>query len=172
MDQFTRRLIGFGVHAGDVDGVALCRMFNRVISGQKPPSYLSSDHDPLFEYHRWQANLRILEIAPIKTVPYTPISHPFVESFLTRRCSGTRSICRESLMRSRFITTTTVFTLRSKAIRRHKPAVNRGSDNTIWKVTAGNRIAVDLSTCRWLLNCEFETHKCNIYVGRCSDFPT
>ena len=59
MDQFTRRLIGFGVHAGDVDGIALCRMFNRIISGKKPPHYLSSDHDPLFEYHRWQANLRI-----------------------------------------------------------------------------------------------------------------
>jgi hypothetical protein len=28
MDQFTRRIIGFGVHAADVDGVALCRMFN------------------------------------------------------------------------------------------------------------------------------------------------
>jgi len=26
MDQFTRGIIGFGVHAGDVDGVALCRM--------------------------------------------------------------------------------------------------------------------------------------------------
>ena len=25
MDQFTRRIIGFGVHAGDVDGIALCR---------------------------------------------------------------------------------------------------------------------------------------------------
>ena len=25
MDQFTRRLIGFGVQAGDVDGAALCR---------------------------------------------------------------------------------------------------------------------------------------------------
>ena len=50
MDQFTRRLIGFGIYAGDVDGVALCCMFNRVISGHKPPSYLSSDHDPLFEY--------------------------------------------------------------------------------------------------------------------------
>jgi hypothetical protein len=25
------------------------------------------------------AKLRILEIAPIKTVPYTPVSHPFVE---------------------------------------------------------------------------------------------
>ena len=28
MDQFTRRIIGFGVHVGDVDGIALCRMFN------------------------------------------------------------------------------------------------------------------------------------------------
>ncbi|MDA9982551.1 integrase core domain-containing protein [Gammaproteobacteria bacterium] len=82
MDQFTRRLIGFGVQAGDVDGVALCRMFNRVISGKEPPRYLSSDHDPLFEYHRWQANLRILEIDPIKSIPYTPISHPFVERLI------------------------------------------------------------------------------------------
>jgi len=82
MDQFTRRLIGFGVHAGDVDGVALCCMFNRVISGKKPPSYLSSDNDPLFEYYRWQANPRILEIEPIKSVPDTPISHPFVERLI------------------------------------------------------------------------------------------
>ena len=28
MDQFTRRIIGFGVHAGDVDGPSLCRLFN------------------------------------------------------------------------------------------------------------------------------------------------
>ena len=27
MDQFTRRIIGFGLHSGIVDGVALCRMF-------------------------------------------------------------------------------------------------------------------------------------------------
>src|SRR6266850_3159927 len=27
MDQFTRRIVGFGVHRGVVDGVALCRMF-------------------------------------------------------------------------------------------------------------------------------------------------
>jgi hypothetical protein len=33
MAQFTRRLAGFGIHAGDVDGVAICRMFNRVIPG-------------------------------------------------------------------------------------------------------------------------------------------
>jgi putative transposase len=33
MDQYTRRIIGFGVHAGAVDGVALCRMFNRAFEG-------------------------------------------------------------------------------------------------------------------------------------------
>ena len=69
MDQFSRRIIGFGVHAGDVDGVTLCRMFNTAISTKGVPKYLSSDNDPLFLYHQWQANLRILSVdisVPIK----------------------------------------------------------------------------------------------------------
>src|SRR5580704_8940019 len=33
MDQYPRRIMGFGVHAGTVDGVALFRMFNRAIRG-------------------------------------------------------------------------------------------------------------------------------------------
>src|SRR6202051_628650 len=37
MDQFTRRLIGFGIHCGIVDGVALCRMFQRAIRGHSLP---------------------------------------------------------------------------------------------------------------------------------------
>ena len=82
MDQFTRRIIGFGVHAGDVDGIALCHMFNTAISTQGVPHYLSSDNDPLFRYHRWQANLRILEIQGIKSVPYAPLSHPFIERLI------------------------------------------------------------------------------------------
>jgi hypothetical protein len=41
MDQFTRRIIGFGVHRGAVDGVALRRMFNRANHMQIPPKYLS-----------------------------------------------------------------------------------------------------------------------------------
>ena len=45
MDQFTRRIVGFGVHRGVVDGVALCRMFNRATRGETPPTYVSSDHD-------------------------------------------------------------------------------------------------------------------------------
>ena len=46
------------------------------------PKYLSSDNDPLFLFHRWKANLRILEIEEIKTVPYVPMSHPFIERLI------------------------------------------------------------------------------------------
>ena len=79
MDQWTRRIVGFGVHAGNLDGIALCRMFNRILGAATPPLYLSSDNDPLFRYYRWRANLRILETTEIKTVPFAPASHPFVE---------------------------------------------------------------------------------------------
>jgi putative transposase len=82
MDQFTRRLVGIGVHCGAVTGADVCRMFNAAIHGQDAPRYLSTDHDPLFEAHRWMANLRILEIDEIKTVPYVPLSHPFVERLI------------------------------------------------------------------------------------------
>ena len=82
MDQFTRRIIGFGVHSGDVDGVVLCQLFNTAISTKGVPHYLSSDNDPLFRYYQWQANLRIMEIVEIKSIPHTPTSHPFVERLI------------------------------------------------------------------------------------------
>jgi hypothetical protein len=50
MDQFTRRIIGFGVHPGVVDGMALCRMFQRATQKSVLPKYLSSDHDPLYRF--------------------------------------------------------------------------------------------------------------------------
>jgi hypothetical protein len=82
MDQFTRRLVGIGVHPGPVNGADLCRMFNAAIHGRGAPRHLSTDHDPLFEAHRWTANLRILEIDELKTVPHVPLSHPFVERLI------------------------------------------------------------------------------------------
>jgi hypothetical protein len=69
MDQFSRRIVGFGVHAGDIDGFALCRMFNSAISNKGLPQRISSDNDPLFRYCQWRANLRILEVEEIKSVP-------------------------------------------------------------------------------------------------------
>jgi transposase InsO family protein len=99
MDQYTRRIIGFGLHVGTVDGIALCQMFNHAIRGHRSiPKYLSSDNDPLYRFHQWQANLRILDVAEIKTVPYVPLSHPFVE-----RLIGT--LRRECLDRTLFWTT-------------------------------------------------------------------
>ena len=82
MDVCTRRIIGFGVAAAHLDGPAVCRMFNRAIAKQPTPKYLSSDHDPLFRFHRWLANLRILEVDEIKAVPCAPRSHAFVERLI------------------------------------------------------------------------------------------
>lgn len=82
MDIFTRRIIGFGVAAANLDGPGVCRMFNRAIARQSMPKHLSSDHDPLFRFQRWLANLRILEIDEIKSIPGTPRSHPFIERLI------------------------------------------------------------------------------------------
>jgi transposase InsO family protein len=97
MDQHTRRRIGFGIQAGVVNGDALCRMFKHAIQAAGIRKYLSSDHDSLYRYHQWQANLRILGVNEIKTFPYVPISHPFIE-----RLIGT--IRRECLDHSLFWT--------------------------------------------------------------------
>jgi hypothetical protein len=77
LDHYTRRIVGFGIHPGIVNGEALCRMFKLAIRGVTAvPKYLSSDHDPLYRFHQWEANLRILGVTEIKTVPYVPWSHP------------------------------------------------------------------------------------------------
>ena len=74
-------------------------MFNRAIRGRTRPNYLSTDNDPLYRFTQWQANLRVLEVTEVKTVPYVPFSHPFVE-----RLIGT--LRRECLDRTLFWTTT------------------------------------------------------------------
>jgi|SRR5262245_23442659 len=51
-------------------------MFKQAIRNAGLPKYLGSDHDPLYRFHQWEANLRVLGVTEIKTVPYTPWSHP------------------------------------------------------------------------------------------------
>ncbi len=53
-------------------------MLNSIISGSVPPQYLSSDNDPLFLVRQWNANLRILDVTEVKTVPYVCPSRIFV----------------------------------------------------------------------------------------------
>ena len=82
MDVFTRRIVGFGVESACIDGVSVCRMFNRARARQSLPKHASTDHDPLFRFHRWLANLRVIEIDQIKSVPYASVSHPYVERLI------------------------------------------------------------------------------------------
>jgi transposase InsO family protein len=148
MDQFSRRIIGFGIHRGIVDGVALCRMFQRAIRGQSLPKYLSSDHDPLYRFHRWQANLRVLEVTEIKTVPYVPLSHPFVE-----RLIGT--VRREYLDRTLFWTTadleTKLFDFQQyyNAHRTHAGLEGRLPEPAL----AGSASPIDFASYQWQGHC-------------------
>ncbi len=147
MDQYTRRIIGFGVHAGKVDGVGLCRMFSRAIRGQRwLPTYLSSDNDPLYRFRQWQANLRVLEVTEIKSMPYVPLSHPFVE-----RLIGT--IRREYLDHMLFWTTADLenklldFRTYFNSHRTHTALEGRTPD------TPGSRPVANLRSFRWQPHC-------------------
>ena len=57
-------------------------MFNRSVRGHSTPRFLSTDHDPLYRDHRWRANLRILGITKVETIPYVPLSHPFIDRLI------------------------------------------------------------------------------------------
>ena len=50
-------------------------------------------YNPLYQFHQWLAKLRLLEETEINTVPYVPLSHPFVERLigtLRRECRTAR----------------------------------------------------------------------------------
>jgi hypothetical protein len=49
MDQYTRRIIGFGIHRGIVDGSALCRRFKQAIRGAEnlPASPETTRRNPI-----------------------------------------------------------------------------------------------------------------------------
>ena len=155
MDQFTRRIVGFGVHAGDVDGIALCHMFNTAIFTQGAPHRLSSDNDPLFRYHRWLANLRILEIQEIKTVPYVPLSHPFIERLigpcaansLTMCSSGMPMTWSENWKNSDSTTMRFACTLRSTVTHHQQPLVKPPAAVLTSTDSSGNRIAAGCTSC-------------------------
>ena len=149
MDQYSRRIIGFAVDAATVDGVALCRMFNRAIRWQlEMPKYLSTDHHPLYRFHQWVANLRVLEVTEIKTVPYVPLSHPFVERLIW-------TLRRECLDRTLF---RTAADLEAKLLdfqhyyNEYRTHVGRKGHSPVTGVNADRSLA-NLSCYRWQKHC-------------------
>jgi len=149
MDQFTRRIIGFAVHPGDLNGVAICVMFNKIISEKKSPKYLSSDNDPLFKFHRWRANLRIMDIKEIKSIPYMPTSHPFVERLI-------RSCRNEVLDHSLFLTTSDLqCKLNQFQHYFNEHRTHMGLDDSIPNLISENKKTnvIDIQKYRWKKHC-------------------
>ena len=146
MDQYTRRIIGFAVHAGNVDGPALCRMFNEATSGSGWPDRISSDNDPLFQYHQWKANLRVLDIEEIKSLPHVPMSHPFVERLIG-------SVRRELLDQTFFWTATDLNNkLRDYQCYYDKHRCHSSRDGAT-PVSSGSEKVVALNDYRWKKHC-------------------
>lgn len=146
MDQFTRRIIGFGVHEGSVDGPALCRILNDATSGDGWPNRISSDNDPLFQYHRWKANLRVLDIEEIKSIPHVPMSHPFVERLIG-------SVRRELLDQTFFWTAADLENkLRNYQSYYNEHRCHSSREEATPVVTVGN-IVVDISNYQWKKHC-------------------
>ena len=146
MDQYTRRIIGFGVHVGNVDGPALCRMFNEATSGSEWPDRISSDNDPPFQYHRWKANLRVLDIEEIKSLPHVPMSHPFVERLIG-------SVRRELLDQTLFWTATDLeYKLRNYQAYYNEKRSHSSRDGAP-PVISGSEKFVALNDYRWKKHC-------------------
>ena len=146
MDQYTRRIIGFAVHAGNVDGPVLCRMFNDATSEQGWPQCISSDNDPLFQYHLWKANLRVFDIEEIKSVPHVPMSHPFVERLIG-------SVRRELLDHTFFWTSTDLENkLREYQCYYNGCRTHSGRDGVPPALSADKKIA-DINEYRWKKHC-------------------
>jgi len=146
MDQYTRRIIGFGIDAGNVDGPAPCRMFNDATSDQGWPLRVSSDNDPLFQYHRWKANLRILEIEEIKSLHHVPMSYPFVERLI--------GSVRSELLNQTFFWTATDLENKLRDYQgyynEHRCHVSRDGDTP---VESDDDTIVSLNCYRWKKHC-------------------
>jgi hypothetical protein len=97
-----------------------CRMFNRAIHTQALPKYLSSDHDPLYLFDQWQANLYVSLISRKSKQFLMPrchirswrdLSEPSAENIWTKHYSGQPLIWRTNSDSSRIISIDSVFTL-------------------------------------------------------------
>ena len=123
-------------------------MFNRAARDQTPPKCLSSDHGRLYRCHQWQANLRILDVGEIKTVPFVPLSHPFVE-----RLIGT--IRRECLDQTLFWTAADL-KVKLLAFQRyyngHRAHAGLDGRQPAWTPDEGGRRA-SLNSYRWQPHC-------------------
>ena len=110
------------------------------------PKYLSSDNDPLFQYHRWKANLRVLDIEEIKSLPYVPMSHQFVERLIG-------SVRRELLDQTLFWTKSDLENKLQNYQRYYNEYRCHSSRDGATPVDSGEKNIVDINRYRWKKHC-------------------
>jgi hypothetical protein len=105
----------------------------------KPSTLLCFHHALVKRFHRWLANLRVLEVDEIKAIPCTPRSHAFVERLIGRYGAstsigpyfGTKAILSGSSKITRPITTNTGVTAGwpelAGSTERRAPTANRNT---------------------------------------------
>jgi len=121
-------------------------MLNEATSGQGWPTHISSDNDPLFQYHRWKANLRVLEVKEIKSLPHVPMSHPFIERLIG-------SLRRELLDQTLFWTATDLENkLRDYQCYYNEDRTHSGRDGTTPVGPESGKV-VDIKEYRWQKHC-------------------
>ena len=95
------------------------------------------------EWYRWKANLRVLEIDEIKSLPHVPMSHPFVERLIG-------SVRQELLDHTFFWTATDLENkLRDYRCYYNQHRTHSGRDGET-PVRSGDGKIVDISSYRWM----------------------
>jgi hypothetical protein len=98
MDQCTRRIIGFFVHAGTVDSVALCS----TAPFFSMPNYFSSDNDPLYKVQQWRIcrYLRWRKSSPSPAFPCPPEEHSQEQKLVTIKSISVGASIRYAVRRA------------------------------------------------------------------------
>jgi hypothetical protein len=179
MDVFTRRIVGFGVEPAHIDDTSVCRMFNQARRGQPLPKRLSSDHDPLFRFHR---GVRICEFSTLRNSSLSPSclalirsssgsSEPFGASISTRPSSGTASTSIGSWIDSPPTTTSGVSTPDWVVGRPSSDAARLRADRRIFMTSLGDPTVPVSSTRQLLRNQEFAIVTSPLDIGE-TNAPT
>jgi len=100
----------------------------------------------LLQYHRWKANLRVLDVEEIKSLPHVPMSHPFVERLIG-------SVRRELLDQTLFWTASDLESKLQNYQRYYNEYRCHSGRDGLTPVESGGNTIGDINQYRWEKHC-------------------
>jgi len=100
----------------------------------------------LFQYHRWKANLRVLDVEEIKSLPHVPMSHPFAERLIG-------SVRRELLDQTLFWSASDLENKLQNYQRYYNEYRCHSGRDGVTPVESGGNTIVDINQYRWEKHC-------------------